>query len=239
MRRRFARGWIAGVALAVIASPARADDPEPASEVEASSEPAPEGAPPAATVAAAQVGTVQERFAVKAETLSLHLLGAAQFRGDFYHRIGYGAALAYYPWEELGLELRAIGYHAWLTSAAEQLRRDTGLIPDTRAPIATVLLGGRISFGYGKVQLGDAAILHFDPQAVVQLGATFAEDDRVLPTAMVGLSLLLHFELGFQAQIDLLATVDLEERNARGWIASIGFAPVLSVGWRFDPRVLR
>ena len=227
MTRRLA-GW--GIAwLLLIASPARAE--EPPSEAEAS-EPAPPPPP-------ANVGTVQERFAVKAETVSLHLLGAAQFRGDFYHRVGYGASLAYYPWEELGLELRAIGYHAWLTPAAETLRRETGLIPDTRAPIAAVLVGGRISFGYGKIQLGDAAILHFDPQVVVQLGATFAEEDRLLPTAMVGLSLLLHFELGFQAQIDLLATIDLEERNARGWIASIGFAPVLSVGWRFDPRMLR
>jgi hypothetical protein len=236
--RRFAVLWIAGVGLAIVASPARADDPD---EVDATSDgdPAAEAPAPAAPVQVGTVGTVQDRFAVKAETLSLHLLGAAQFRGDFYHRIGYGAALAYYPWEGLGFEVRAIGYHAWLTSAAEQLRRDTGFIPDTRAPIAAVLVGGRISFGYGKVQLGDAAILHFDPQAVVQAGATFAEDDRVLPTALLGLSLLLHFELGFQAQIDLLATVDLEERNARGWIASVGFAPFLSFGWRFDPRMLQ
>ncbi len=223
--------WIAAACVALLAGSARAD--EPSAPLEATSGEAPPAAP------AAQVGTVQERFAVKAETVSLHLLGAAQFRGDLYHRVGYGASLAYYPWEELGLELRAIGYHAWLTSAAEELRRDTGLIPDTRAPIAAILLGGRVSFGYGKIQLGDAAILHFDPQVVVQLGATFAEEDRLLPTAMVGLSLLLHFELGFQAQIDLLATLDLEERNARGWIASIGFAPILSVGWRFDPRTLR
>lgn len=206
-------------ALLLLAAPARADLP--------------------AAEAPAPLPTIQQRFAVKAGTVSLHLLGSAQLRGDFYHRLGWGGALAYYPWEELGFELRAIHHHAWLTSAAEQVRRDTGFVPDTRAPVATFLAGGRYSFGYGKVQLGDAAVVHFDPQAVVQLGATIAEEDRVLPTAFFGLSLLVHFELGFQAQIELLAVVDLEERNARGWIASIGFAPFLTFGWRFDPERIR
>jgi outer membrane beta-barrel protein len=210
----------------VLVAPVRADLP-------ASADPAPSTAP------AAPVPTIQQRFASKAETVSLHLLAGAQLRGDFYHRVGYGAALAYYPSEELGLELRGIHHHAWLTSEAEQVRRETGFVPDTRAPVATFLAGSRYSFGYGKVQLGDAAVVHFDPQAVLHLGATIAEEDRVLPTAFVGLSVLVHFELGFQAQIELLAVVDLEERNARGWVASIGFSPFLTVGWRFDPEMFR
>jgi hypothetical protein len=184
------------------------------------------------------VPTVQDRFALKLNTISLHVLGTTQVRGDFYHQVGYGAALAFYPLEELGLELRAIGHSAWLTAEAEDLRRETGYIPDTRARVASFLLGGRISLGYGKVQLGDGAILHFDPQVVVQAGITIAEEERLLPTVLGGLSLLLHFELGFQAQIDLLAVVDLEERNARGWIPSIGFAPSISIGWRLDPGSL-
>lgn len=219
----------AALALAVlsIAAPARADEDPPARDGEAAVEPA------------EPVATVQRRFAPKLNTVSLHVLGAAQFRGDFYHHLGYGAALAYYPWEELGLELRAIGHYAWLTAEAEQVRRDTGLIPDTRAPVATFLLGARYSFGYGKVQIGDAFIVHFDPQAVLHAGATIAEEDRVLPTALLGLSFLLHFELGFQAQIELCAVIDLEERNERGWVASVGFAPFLSIGWRLDPEMLR
>lgn len=178
--------------------------------------------------------TIQRRYATKVNTLAAHILATAHFRGDFYNQIGFGVALLWYPSEELGIELRGIGYYSWLNDSARQLRRDSGYLPDTRARQASLLAGARVSIGYGKVQIADGLVMHFDPQVVARGGITFAEDDRYIPTVLAGLALLLHFDYGLQAQVDLMGMVDVEDRGERGTVTSIGFAPSLSFGWHFD-----
>lgn len=183
-------------------------------------------------------GTIQNRFARKVGTLSLHALATTTFRGDFWHQVGFGGALAFYPIEELGIEVRAMGHASWLNDAGHQIRDETGLIPDTRRRLGTYLVGGRLSMGYGKIQIADALLVHFDPQVLLSVGVSNADEGRVLPTGQAGLGLLIHFDLGFQLQIDLLAVLDAEDRADRGLIWSVGFAPYLSFGWRLDPGEL-
>lgn len=178
--------------------------------------------------------TIQNRFASNRNTLGLHAFVTSQFRGDFYHQIGLGGSVAYYPLEALGLEVTGTGFFSWLNDTAHQLTRETGWIPDTRRRNGHLLLGGRLSFGYGKLQVAEAFVVHFDPQLVVQLGVTFADEDRFLPTGLAGFAMLFHFDFGLQVRLDLMAIMDLEERTDRGMVASVGFAPLLAVGWRAD-----
>ena len=175
--------------------------------------------------------TVQSRFGIKEGTLSGHLLAVTPIRDDFYKHAGFGGALAYYPWERFGIELRGMGYVSWLSPTAQQIQAQTGYIPDTRPRRAAALIGGRLSLGYGKVQVGQAFVVHFDPQLVVQGGVTFGVERRLLPTVAGGLGLLLHFRHRIQVQIDLLALLEVENRGNRGTVAAISFAPTLSLGW--------
>lgn len=194
------------------------------------------GARPNEAERPARGSTVQRRYAPTAGTVALHGLGTTHVRGDFfYHQVGGGLSATIYPEEGIGIELVGLLYGSWLTDSAAQLRASRGVIPDSRARSYSVLAGTRISIGYGKMQVFDGAILHFDPALVLRGGVTIAEERRVLPTALAGLGVLLHFDFGFQIQIDFLVLADLEDRN-RGWVPSFGIAPSVAAGFRFGGR---
>ena len=173
--------------------------------------------------------TLQERFASKEGRLYAQLGGQALIRDDFYFSPGIGADVGYYFNEQWGAELRGAWYFSRLSHTGEQMAEDHGFAPDMRAPDAAVTAGARYSWGYGKVLATGDFLVHFDPQLVASAGVTFAEE-RVVPTVNTGVGFLAHWRFGFRTQLDLQASVHVEQRD-RGWIPAFGFAPVLSVGW--------
>lgn len=177
--------------------------------------------------------TVQERFASKAERAHLHLTTSAPVRDDFFRSLGLGADFGYHFDETFGAELRWLWLRNWEVAAAEQIREDTGYVPDARPQRMFLLANGRMSVGYGKVLVRDWFVVHFDPQLVAGGGVALAEGDRVVPTASAGISVLTHFNHSIQAKLDLQMAVQAEDRN-RGWVFSTTFLPTLGVGLRFD-----
>jgi outer membrane beta-barrel protein len=180
--------------------------------------------------AAAEPGpTFQRKVAQKDSSIYAHLTASTHLRNDFYDTFGFGADGGYYPTESLGIELRWVRWLTTLNETARNVKDQTGLTPDARPQDMLFAAGLRYSIGYGKMLLGKKSLVHFDPQLVVQGGATTAES-RILPTGIFGVSLLTHFRWGIQAKLDLNLTVQSEKRD-RGTVMSIGFSPILAVGW--------
>ncbi len=173
--------------------------------------------------------TVQRRYAPKKQSVFVHGTGTVHIRNDFYDSYGFGADLGYYPWEELGVEARFLLLQTRLSGPAKDVQERTGLTPDARPQSMLLTLGPRYSFGYGKILALRTFVVHFDPQLVLGAGVARAET-RWLPSGLVGASLLLHFKWGIQAKIDLNASIQSEKRD-RGWVTSVGFMPVLGLGW--------
>lgn len=173
--------------------------------------------------------TVQRRYAVKRSSVYLHGTGTTHLRNDFYNTFGGGLDLGVYPWESLGFELRALFLDARLSSQAREIQENTGLTPDARPQSMIATVGARWSWGYGKILALNWAVLHFDPQLVLGLGVARAET-RWLPSAVAGLGLLVHLRWGLQVKLDLNASVQSEQRT-RGWVTSVGFMPLLGIGW--------
>ncbi len=172
--------------------------------------------------------TIQNRFAEKRGDLYGHVTGMTQIRNDYYDSFGLGLDVGYFPWESVGFEMRGVWVHSALNPAAQEIRKDTGLTPDARPQEWMTTAGVRYSFGYGKMKIGQNSLVHFDPQLAVHGGVAFA-DGRVLPTLTTAAALLMHFEYGIQAKVDIGMAVQMEDR-ARGWVPSIGFAPVIGIG---------
>jgi hypothetical protein len=172
--------------------------------------------------------TIQDRFAQKRGDLYAHATGMTQIRNDYYDSFGLGLDIGFFPTERIGVEWRGFWLHSALNPAAQTIRRETGLTPDARPQEWLTTAGLRYSFGYGKMKIGSSNVVHFDPQLAVHGGIAVA-DRRVLPTVTTAASMLLHFKHGVQAKIDLGMALQLEDR-ARGWVPSIGFAPVIGVG---------
>lgn len=173
--------------------------------------------------------TVQERFAPKEGRFYVHAAGASLFRNDFYNSMGYGGDVGYFTSEAWGFELRILNLHSWLGRAAQGIREDHSLIPDLRAPDALFVAGTRYSWGYGKVLTMDRFVVHFDPQLILHGGITLAED-RVVPTSTFGFGFLSHWNHGVQIKVDLQMIFQMERRE-RGWTPSLGFVPMLGIGW--------
>jgi hypothetical protein len=55
----------------------------------------------------------------------------------------------------------------------------------------------------------------------------------MLPTALIGPSLVVHFAYGLHANIDLPVSVQVENRD-RGSVTSVGFLPSVGVGWSWN-----
>jgi outer membrane beta-barrel protein len=197
-----------------------------------SSATAQESAAPESVVTKNNRATIQHRFATKTNTVYAHLTGATSLRNDFSHTLGLGLDVGYYFSESLGAELRWMWLSNWEVEAAAEIRRDTGLVPDARPQDMLLTVGPRYSIGYGKMLVFDAFLVHFDPQLIAGAGLTFAEE-RALPTATFGLSLLTHFAHGIQAKIDMQVALQFEHRN-RGWVSSLGFMPVFGLGWSYQ-----
>ena len=173
--------------------------------------------------------TVQDRFAVKKQSVYGHGIVTSHLRNDFYDSWGVGADLGFYFVESFGAEIRGLYLSTTLGDEAKGIQERTGLTPDARPQQALIQAGVRWSMGYGKVQFLDNWVIHFDPQLVLHAGVALAEV-RVLPTFSSGFSFLTHWRWGIQAKLDLNLTWQSEQRD-RGRVLSMGFMPVLGVGW--------
>jgi hypothetical protein len=94
-------------------------------------------------------------------------------RGDFYANPGIGVDVAYYPEEALGIDIfSGTFFFSSLTSAAAEVRRDTGLLPDSQKPIARITTGARLAFAYGKLFMeAFDTVIHLDASFALHVGA--------------------------------------------------------------------
>jgi hypothetical protein len=93
-------------------------------------------------------------------------------RGDFYTSPGIGLDAAFYPAEVVGLELSNTLFFSQLTDSATELRRTTGLLPDSQKPIARITVGPRMAFAYGKIFVEALdTVVHMDASLSFHLGA--------------------------------------------------------------------
>jgi outer membrane beta-barrel protein len=176
--------------------------------------------------------TIQDRFAVKENSIYGRVSGLTHLRNDFYSTFGFGVDVGYYPFESFGAELRVNLLDSSLNDAALDLKDRTGLTPDAQPQNLMLLGGARWSFGYGKILLLDSWVAHFDPQLAVHGGVALAET-RILPTFLVGPGLIIHFAYGIHVTVDLPVSVQVENRD-RGSVTSVGFIPSVGVGWSWS-----
>jgi hypothetical protein len=133
-------------------------------------------------------------------------------RGDYYTSPGVALAVAYYPWESGGPELRLVRFFSHLDAAAQEVRDATGLVPDSHEPKTLLTLGWRQSFGYGKVlPFGAARVLHFDFQGVASVGL-LRTDRTSTPALGLGPAFLVRMGDHAVASLDVGVLATFEER---------------------------
>lgn len=172
---------------------------------------------------------VQQRFALKAK--QVQIFGGFEYlsRGDFYNSPGLRIGATYYLLEPLGLE--ALLAYDWssLDATAEQVKTDTGLLPDSHPPGLRAMLGARYSIGYGKLMVGGlGGVVHFEPQAFLH-GGIHDNGGEIGPSTDAGLSFLVFLTPRFFARVDAAVTLDFESRSGTT-IGVWGALPALSVG---------
>ena len=156
---------------------------------------------------------VQEWFALKAKQVQLY--GGFEYlsRGDFYNSPGFRIGATYYVLEPLGLEVQVA--HDWssLDSTAEQVKADTGLLPDSHPPGWRAMVGARYSIGYGKLMVGGlGGVVHFEPQAFLH-GGIHDNGGEIGPSSDAGLGFLVFLTPRFFARVDAAVTLDFESRS--------------------------
>ena len=172
---------------------------------------------------------VQQRFALKAK--QVQIFGGFEYlsRGDFYNSPGLRIGSTYYVLEPLGLE--ALLAYDWssLDATAEQVKMDTGRLPDSHPPGLRAMLGARYSIGYGKLMVsGLGGVVHFEPQAFLH-GGIHDNGGEVGPSTDAGLSFLVFLTPRLFARVDAAVTLDFESRSGTT-IGVWGALPALSVG---------
>lgn len=169
---------------------------------------------------------VQRRLHPKSRRIFVDLGGEYLARGDFHHAPGLGLSMAWFFGESWAAELGASHYFSFLNSAASQVRKETGLVPNSKAPAWHFRAGARVSLGYGKVaSLGH--IFHLEPQLFVRASALLAEGQPSWGGEL-GAGLLLHLTQLVHLRLDVSAFPHAEKRD--GWTFVFGVAPWLSVG---------
>ena len=172
---------------------------------------------------------VQQRFALKAKLVQF--FGGVEYlsRGDFYNSPGLRVGATYYLLEPLGLEAQVA--HDWssLDATAEQVKTDTGLLPDSHPPGWRAMVGARYSIGYGKLMVGGlGGVVHFEPQAFLHGG--FHDNGGELGASTdAGLGFLVFLTPRFFARVDAAVTLDFESRSGTT-IGVWGALPALSAG---------
>jgi len=202
--------------------------------VPAASRPAPVAAAPASAIAEPAprpeaAVRVQQRFALKAKQTQIYAGFEYLSRGDFYNSPGARIGATYYVLEPLGLEAQLA--HDWssLDSAAEQVKTDTGLLPDSHPPGWRALVGARYSIGYGKLMVGGlGGVVHFEPQAFLHAGI-HDNGGEIGPSSDAGLGFLVFLTPRFFVRLDAAVTLEFESRSGTT-IGVWGVLPSLGAG---------
>lgn len=209
-------------------------EPSPAPAASTSAVSAPAGATPLPADIPALDGRpvkVEKRILVK--TAHPFFTGGVTFfeRGDYYNNPGLSFASQMYLNESLGISAKFSLILSTLNSAANEVFRISGLVPDSERVIAVASVGGRYSLGYGKVALmpGLSQVVHFEVQAIGHFGFTLT-DRAANPTLMVGPSLLVRINDLLYAHADLELTLGMEQRTAGPIV--LGFLPQVFFGVR-------
>jgi hypothetical protein len=175
---------------------------------------------------------IQRRFVEKKGRFAAYVGFAYLGRSDFYRSPGVEVAASYYFLESFALDVRVAYLFTYETDELRLLSMKTGFVPDTQPSRSTVLVGGRWSFGYAKLKVGDRLVVHLEPQLFLYGGLHFTAHDPtdvgVWPLGEIGFGLLVHATRHVQARLDAGLTVGGERRT--DYVAVVGGFPVLSVG---------
>jgi hypothetical protein len=92
-------------------------------------------------------------------------------RGDFYNNPAVAIEGTYYLLEWVGIDVSGTIFVSHLNETAAELRRSTGLLPDSQKPVARVMVGSRFALIYGKALVETlGTIVHFDASLNVHFG---------------------------------------------------------------------
>lgn len=135
---------------------------------------------------------VEQRSFDKEGRIFTRALFAWWSRADLRLDPGVTGEATYYFSERFGLDLLSVtGFFSSLESTAAELRRSTGRLPDSQAPILRLMTGARYAFAYGKFLIeGPDLVVHADLGAVARAGVIIT-DASVNPSADLGLGLQL------------------------------------------------
>jgi hypothetical protein len=113
-------------------------------------------------------------------------------RDDLRVNPGVTVEGTWYLSETIGLDLASVTvFFSQLASAADALRRQTGLLPDSEKPLVRAMVGARWGFAYGKWLIEDlGVVVHADAAARVHAGLVIT-DAAVNPGGDLGLTLQL------------------------------------------------
>ncbi|MFO0725039.1 MAG: hypothetical protein U1E65_14765 [Myxococcota bacterium] len=132
---------------------------------------------------------VEQRLFDKDGRLLLRAAFAWWARDDLRLDPGLTVEGTYYLSERLGLDLSGTGFFSTLDGTAGQLRRSTGRLPDSQAPIVRAMAGARWAFAYGKFLLeGLDMVVHADLGLSARAGVIIT-DVSVNPSAELGAAL--------------------------------------------------
>lgn len=109
-------------------------------------------------------------------------------------RVNPGLTLegTWYLSETLGLDVASVTvFFSQLATAADALRRQTGLLPDSQKPLVRAMVGGRWGFAYSKWLIEDlGVVLHADAAVRIHAGLVIT-DAAANPGGDLGLTLQL------------------------------------------------
>jgi hypothetical protein len=113
-------------------------------------------------------------------------------RDDLRVNPGVTVEGTWYVSETIGLDVASVTvFFSQLAAAADALRRQTGLLPDSEKPLVRAMTGARWGFAYGKWLIEDlGVVLHADAAARVHAGLVIT-DAAVNPGGDLGLTLQL------------------------------------------------
>lgn len=175
--------------------------------------------------------TVEERLFRKDGRVITRVGFSYLSRGDFYRSPGLALEATWHPSETFGVDVVSTVFLSELTATAAELRRTTGLLPDSQKPVLRLATGGRWSFAYGKV-LVEALdrVVHFDASAALHAGVLFT-NETVNPGADLGLALQARAHERVLVWIEASWFLSYEARTtsslASGPLATLGIGLVL------------
>lgn len=173
----------------------------------------------------------QRRFAKDDRVLTR--VGLAWWsRDDLRINPGITVEGSWYLSEQLGLDLvSATVYFSTLSSAADALARQTGLLPDSQRPLVRAMTGARWSFAYGKILLESIdTVIHIDVAARIHVGLVITD---VAPNPGGDLGLAIQARVGDVLSVwcDGSWLASYEERQSTDFASGLSLAVGAGLMW--------